>query len=148
MIWLSTEYCYNMGICTLPDIVFLCAFVLYYGSSLIPPMIWESYWFLLHVKYVRNQGCNQLFGSHQFCPKKWGGQKQKSYDFLKKTYILLISYITCSVKQMLFRTPVYHQNKSEGVPFFPAISVRMYLYYLLYLLCVFVFICIFLCINT
>ena len=39
-----------------------------------------------------------LFGSHQYYPKRWGEWKQKELDFLKKkrTYILPVSYLTCT----------------------------------------------------
>ena len=39
---------------------------------------------------------------------------------------------------MLFQPPIYHQNKGEGVYFYPVISMYIYLYYL-YSLCMCVF---------
>ena len=48
---------------------------------------------------------------------------------------------------MLFQPPIYHQNKGEGVQFYSAISTYICLYYLCVLL-VFVFVCIYLHINT
>ena len=87
------------------------------------------------------QGRNQLivwFAS--VLPSKMGrvgGWKPKSSDFLnKKTYILLVGYLTCSAKQMLFQLPIYHQNKDEEVCFYSTNSLYIYLYYL-YLFCVF-----------
>ena len=61
--------------------------------------------------------------------------------------MLLVGYLACSVKYMLFQPPIYHQNKGEGVRFYFSIATYIYLHYL-HLLCVFVFICIYLCINT
>ena len=48
---------------------------------------------------------------------------------------------------MLFTLPIYHRNKGEEVCLCSAISIYIYLRYL-ELLSVFVFICIYLCINT
>ena len=48
---------------------------------------------------------------------------------------------------MLFQSPIYQQNKGEGVRFYSTISTYIYLYYL-YLLRALVFICMYLLINT
>ena len=48
---------------------------------------------------------------------------------------------------MLFQPPMYHQNKGEGVCFYPIISMYIYLYYL-YSLCMYVFIYLYLSMNT
>ena len=77
-----------------------------------------------------------------------GGRKQKSLAFFeKKTCILPVGYLTCSTKYMFLRLRIYHPNKGEEVCLCSAISMYIYLCYLI-LLFVFVFICIYLHINT
>ena len=77
-----------------------------------------------------------------------GGQRQKSLAvFEKKTCILPVGYLTCFAKYMLLKLPIHHQNKGEEVCLCSAISMYIYLCYLI-LSSVFVFICIYLHVNT
>ena len=63
----------------------------------------------------------------------------KKFGFFEKNICILpVGYLTSSTKQMLFQPPIYHQNKGEGVYFYPVISMYIYLYYL-YSLCMCVF---------
>ena len=48
---------------------------------------------------------------------------------------------------MLFQSAIDHQNKGDGVRFYSANSMYIYLYYR-YLLCVLAFICIYIVIDT
>ena len=50
--------------------------------------------------------------------------------FEKKTFTLVVDYLTCSAKCMLFKLPIYHQNKAEEVHLCSAISMYLYLCYL------------------
>ena len=71
-----------------------------------------------------------------------------SNDFLKKKYILLVGYLTCSAKYMFFKLPIYHQNKGEEVCLCSAITMFIHLCYL-YLLSLCLYLSVFcLCINT
>ena len=87
---------------------------------------------LVHISFILKMG--------QAEAKKFGLFEKK-----KNISILPVSYLICSAKQMLFRSPMYDQNKGEGVPFNS--SFLCFLYHL-YLLCIFLFICIYLCKNT
>ena len=64
----------------------------------------------------------------------------------KKTCILPVGYLTCFAKYMLLKLPIYHQNKGEEVCLCSTISMYIYLCYLIF--SVFVFICIYLHVNT
>ena len=64
--------------------------------------------------------------------KNWVGRRVEAKRlrfFEKNICILLVSYLTFSVKQMLFQPPIYQQNKGEGVCFYLIISMYIYLYY-------------------
>ena len=60
-----------------------------------------------------------------------GRQKQWSLAFFKKkTFTLAVGYLTCSAKCMLFKLPIYHQNKAEEVHLCSTISMYIYSCYL------------------
>ena len=90
--------------------------------------------------YSNCQGCNQLFGLHQFVIKNGVGrwvEAKKFGIFVKNICLLPVGYLTCSAKQMLFQPPMYQQNKVEGVCFYPVICVYIYLYYLYVYVCLY-----------
>ena len=99
---------------------------------------------------LNNIGCQAEFDIDQqfrvnFAVKNgtdgWRAEAKKFKFFEKNIYVLPVGCLTCSTKQMLFQSPIDHQNKREVVRSYSAISTYISLY-CLYLLFVFAFICI------